>query len=326
MPTVRPYWKGYIKLALVSCPIALYTASSSSERVAFRQINKKTGNRLRQQLIDDVTREPVEAADKGRGYEYAKNSYLPIEDEEIESIEVESNHMIEIDSFVPRNEIDERYLDSPYYIGPNDPVGQEAFAVIREAMRGKDMVALGRVVLAKRERVIMLQPWEKGLLGTTLRYPYEVRDSKDYFYDIPEVKIAPDMLTLAEHILKSKETKFDPSKFVDRYEQAVIQLLEKKQQGMPAPKAAPFVAPTNVVSLMDALRRSIAEESKAGAPAKTAAAPQPQKGKKRVPGQGELLLPIAGRKGEPKGDAKSAAPAQPETKPAAQPASRRKSG
>jgi DNA end-binding protein Ku len=326
VPTVRPYWKGYIKLALVSCPIALYTASSSSERVAFRQINKKTGNRLRQQLIDDVTREPVEAADKGRGYEYAKNSYLPIEDEEIESIEVESNHMIEIDSFVPRSEIDERYLDSPYYIGPNDPVGQEAFAVIREAMRGKDMVALGRVVLAKRERVIMLQPWEKGLLGTTLRYPYEVRDSKDYFYDIPDVKIAPDMLTLAEHILQSKETKFDPSKFVDRYEQAVIQLLEKKQQGMPAPKAAPFVAPTNVVSLMDALRRSIAEESKAGAPAKTAAPPQPQKGKKRVAGQGELLLPIAGRKGEPKADTKPAAPAQPETKPAAQPASRRKSG
>jgi DNA end-binding protein Ku len=324
VPTVRPYWKGYIKLALVSCPIALYTASSSSERVAFRQINKKTGNRLRQQLIDDVTRDPVEAADKGRGYEYAKNSYLMIEDEEIESIEVESNHMIEIDSFVPRSEIDERYLDSPYYIGPNDPVGQEAFAVIREAMRGKDMVALGRVVLAKRERVIMLQPWEKGLLGTTLRYPYEVRDSKDYFYDIPDVKITSDMLTLAEHILKSKETKFDPSNFVDRYEQAVIQLLEKKQQGMPAPKAAPFVAPTNVVSLMDALRRSIAEESKAGAPAKAAAAPQPQKGKKRVPGQGELLLPIAGRKAEPKAETKPAA--QPETAPAARPASRRKSG
>jgi DNA end-binding protein Ku len=327
LPTVRPYWKGYIKLALVSCPIALYTASSSSERVAFRQINKKTGNRLRQQLIDDATREPVEAADKGRGYEYAKNSYLLIEDEEIESIEVESNHMIEIDSFVPRSEIDERYLDSPYYIGPNDPVGQEAFAVIREAMRGKDMVALGRVVLAKRERVIMLQPWEKGLLGTTLRYPYEVRDSKDYFYDIPDVKIAPDMLTLAEHILQSKETKFDPSKFVDRYEQAVIQLLEKKQQGMPAPKAAAFVAPTNVVSLLDALRKSIAEESKAGASTKTAAAAaQPQKGKKRVPGQGELLLPIAGRKGQPKVEAKPAAPAQPEAKPAAQPASRRKSG
>ena len=324
MPTARPYWKGYIKLALVSCPIALYTASSSSERVAFRQLNKKTGNRLRQQLVDDVTREPVEAADKGRGYEYAKNAYLLIEDEEIESIEVESNHMIEIDSFVPRDQIDERYLDSPYYIGPNDPVGQEAFAVIREAMRGKGMVALGRVVIAKRERVIMLQPWEKGLLGTTLRYPYEVRDSKDYFYDIPDVKIAPDMLKLAEHILQSKEATFDPSKFVDRYEQAVLQLLEKKQQGAPAPKARPFVAPTNVINLMDTLRRSIAEEAKTGAapttaakaPATASATTNPKKAKKRVPGQGELLLPIAGRKEQPK----------PETKPVAQPASRRKSG
>src|SRR5271165_3865486 len=241
VPTVRPYWKGYLKLALVSCPIALYTASSSSERVAFRQLNKKTGNRLRQQLVDDVTREPVEAADKGRGYEYAKNAYLLIEDEELEAIEVESNHMTEIDSFVPRSQIDERFLDSPYYIGPSDPVGQEAFAVIREAMRGKAMVALGRVVLAKRERVIMLQPWEKGLMGTTLRYPYEVRDSKDYFYDIPDVKVAPDMLKLAEHILSSKEATFDPTLFVDRYEQAVLQLLEKKRQGMPAATVRPFV-------------------------------------------------------------------------------------
>ena len=213
-----------------------------------------------------MTREPVEAADKGRGYEYAKNSYLLIEDEELEAIEVESNHMIEIDSFVPRSQIDERFLDSPYYIGPSDPVGQEAFAVIREAMRGKAMVALGRVVLAKRERVIMLQPWEKGLMGTTLRYPYEVRDSKDYFYDIPDVKVAPDMLKLAEHILSSKEVTFDPTLFVDRYEQAVLQLLEKKRQGMPAAPVRPFVAPTTVVNLMDALRRSIAEDAKAAAP------------------------------------------------------------
>ena len=316
MPTVRPYWKGYLKLALVSCPIALYTASSSSERVAFRQLNKKTGNRLRQQLVDDVTREPVEAADKGRGYEYAKNSYLLIEDEELEAIEVESNHMIEIDSFVPRSQIDERFLDSPYYIGPNDPVGQEAFAVIREAMRGKAMVALGRVVLAKRERVIMLQPWEKGLMGTTLRYPYEVRNSKDYFYDIPDVKVAPDMLKLAEHILSSKEATFDPTLFVDRYEQAVLQLLEKKRQGMPAATVRPFVAPTTVVNLMDALRRSIAEDAKAVGTPKKAATAKPKKGKERVLGQGELLLPIAGRKEQP----------ETETKPATQPTSRRKSG
>ena len=316
MPTVRPYWKGYLKLALVSCPIALYTASSSSERVSFRQLNKKTGNRLRQQLVDDVTREPVEAADKGRGYEYAKNSYLLIEDEELEAIEVESNHMIEIDSFVPRSQIDERFLDSPYYIGPSDPVGQEAFAVIREAMRGKAMVALGRVVLAKRERVIMLQPWEKGLMGTTLRYPYEVRDSKDYFYDIPDVKVAPDMLKLAEHILSSKEATFEPTLFVDRYEQAVLQLLEKKRQGMPAAAVRPFVAPTTVVNLMDALRRSIAEDAKAVGTPKKAATPKPKKGKERVLGQGELLLPIAGRKEQP----------ETETKPATQPTSRRKSG
>jgi len=316
VPTVRPYWKGYLKLALVSCPIALYTASSSSERVAFRQLNKKTGNRLRQQLVDDVTREPVEAADKGRGYEYAKNSYLLIEDEELEAIEVESNHMIEIDSFVPRSQIDERFLDSPYYIGPSDPVGQEAFAVIREAMRGKAMAALGRVVLAKRERVIMLQPWEKGLMGTTLRYPYEVRDSKDYFYDIPDVKVAPDMLKLAEHILSSKEATFDPTLFVDRYEQAVLQLLEKKRQGMPAATVRPFVAPTTVVNLMDALRRSIAEDAKAVGTPKKAAAPKPKKGKERVLGQGELLLPIAGRKEQP----------ETETKPATLPTSRRKSG
>jgi DNA end-binding protein Ku len=316
VPTVRPYWKGYLKLALVSCPIALYTASSSSERVAFRQLNKKTGNRLRQQLVDDVTREPVEAADKGRGYEYAKNSYLLIEDEELEAIEVESNHIIEIDSFVPRSQIDERFLDSPYYIGPNDPVGQEAFAVIREAMRGKAMVALGRVVLAKRERVIMLQPWEKGLMGTTLRYPYEVRDSKDYFYDIPDVKVAPDMLKLAEHILSSKEATFDPTLFVDRYEQAVLQLLEKKRQGMPAATVRPFVAPTTVVNLMDALRRSIAEDAKAIGTPKKATTPKPKKGKERILGQGELLLPIAGRKEQP----------ETETKPATQPTSRRKSG
>ncbi|HLW92546.1 MAG TPA: Ku protein [Roseiarcus sp.] len=304
MAAARPYWKGYIKLALVSCPIALYTASSTSERVAFRQINKKTRNRLRQQLIDEVTREPVEAENKGRGYEYAKGAYLMVEDEELEAVEIESNHTIEIDSFVPRAEIDERYLDSPYYIAPNDPVGQEAFAVIREAMRGKGMVALGRVVLSKRERVIMLQPWDKGLMGTTLRYPYEVRDAKDYFYDIPEIKVAPELLKLAEHILQSKEASFDASQFTDRYEQAVLELLEKKQQGLPAPKARSFAPPNNVVNLMDAFRKSIAEEEHAD----RKSAPKPKKAtKKRVEGQREMLLPIQGRKEEKKPAAQPAA-------------------
>ena len=308
MPAGRPYWKGYIKLALVSCPIGLWTASSSGERVAFRQINKKTGNRLRQQLIDEDTRKPVEAEDKGRGYEYAKGSYLMIEDHELDAIEIESNHTIEIDSFVPRSEIDERFLDSPYFIAPNEPVGQEAFAVIREAMRGKNMVALGRVVLSKRERVIMLQPWQNGLLGTTLRYSYEVREAKDYFYDIAEVKVEPDLLALAEHILKTKEAKFDPTKFVDRYEQAVVDMLDKKKAGLPT-ETVKAVAPTrNVVNLFEAFRQSLAEserELKAGKDAKAPKTPPPaekapkaKKAKPRVPGQGEMLLPIAGKKAE----------------------------
>ena len=233
MAPARPYWKGYLKLSLVSCPIALYSGTSSTERVSFRQINKKTGNRLRQQLVDEITREPVEGPDKGRGYEYSKNAYIPVDDDELDAIAIESNHTIEIDSFVPREQIDERYLDSPYYITPNDQVGQDAFAVIREAMRGKGTVALGRVVLAKRERVIMLQPWDKGLMGTTLRYPYEIRDAKEYFDDIPNVKVEPDMLKLAEHILQSKAADFDPAQFVDHYEEAVVDMLKKKA-GWPA--------------------------------------------------------------------------------------------
>jgi DNA end-binding protein Ku len=188
---VRPYWKGYLKLALVSCPIALHAACSTAECIALRQVNKATGNRLRQQLVDEETREPVAPEHKGRGYEVAKGQYLIVEDEELEAIEIESTHTIEIDSFVPRSQIDQRFFDTPYYVTPNEPVGQEAFAVIREAMRGKAMVALGRLVLSKREWVIALEPYENGLLGTTLRYPYEVRNATDYFAGLPELPSRP---------------------------------------------------------------------------------------------------------------------------------------
>jgi DNA end-binding protein Ku len=287
MAPARPYWKGYLKLSLVSCPIALYTGTSAIERVSFRQINKKTGNRLRQQLVDEVTREPVEGPDKGRGYEYAKNAYIPIDDDELDAIAIESHHTIEIDSFVPRDQIDERYLDTPYYIAPNDQAGLDAFAVIREAMRGKSMVALGRVVLSKRERVIMVEPWDKGLMGTTLRYPYEVRNANEYFDDIPEVKVEPDMLKLAEHILQSKAADFDPSRFVDHYEEAVIEMLKRKQAGLAVSREQATPRTHNVVNLMDALRRSIAQEQAASA--------RPTKARKRIEGQAEMLLPIAGK-------------------------------
>jgi DNA end-binding protein Ku len=259
---MRPYWKGYLKLALVSCPIALHAACSTAERIAFRQINKATGNRLRQQLIDEETREPVDPDHKGRGYEIAKGQYLIVEDEELEAIEIESTHVIEIDSFVPRQQIDQRFFDSPYYIAPNEPVGQEAFAVIREAMRRRAMVALGRLVLSKRERVLALEPDGKGLLGTSLRYPYEVRDANDYFADLPELTLAPDMLALAAHILESKVADFDPKSFRDRYEEALLAHLKTKQAGSVQERKSTFATPRRVINLMDALRRSVDQDKK----------------------------------------------------------------
>ncbi len=270
---MRPYWKGYLKLALVSCPIALHAARSTAERIAFRQINKATGNRLRQQLIDEETREPVDPEHKGRGYEVAKGQYLIVEDEELEAIEIESTHVIEIDSFVPRSQIDQRFFDTPYYVTPNEPVAQEAFAVIREAMRGKEMVALGRLVLAKRERVVALEPYGKGLLGTTLRYPDEVRNATDYFCDLPDLTIAPDMLTLAEHILDRKAGDFDPATFRDRYEEALLAHLKAKQAGAVREQKPTFAAPRRVINLMQALRRSIQEDEKMAARKGAPAAP-----------------------------------------------------
>ena len=258
----RAYWKGYLKLSLVSCPIALYPATSSSERVSFNRINKKTGNRLKQQQVDAETGEPVEKEDIGRGYETGKGQYLQVEDDEIEKIRIESTHTIEIDSFVPRSEIDDRYPDSPYYVAPTDQVGQEAFAVIRDAIREKGMVALGRVVVSRREYVVMLEAFEKGLLATTLRYAYEVREPAAYFEDIPDLKLPAEMKQLAAHILDTKAAHFDPTKFADHYETALVELLRAKQAGriVEAPKDEP--APHRVINLMDALRASIGAETK----------------------------------------------------------------
>jgi DNA end-binding protein Ku len=268
----RPYWKGYLKLSLVSCPVALFPASSRSERIALHQINKRTGNRLRQQMVDEQTGEVVEKEDKGRGYEVSRDQHVPIADEEIDKISIESTHTIDIESFVPRAEIDERYMDSPYYLAPTDEVGQEAFIVIREAMREKKMVGLGRVVLYRRERILMLEPFEKGLLATALRYGYEVRDSQPYFEDIPDVELPKEMRQLASHILETKAGHFDPSSFEDRYENALIELLKSKQAGLPAPKETAKKPTARVINLMDALRRSVATESTAAKPAKRSAA------------------------------------------------------
>jgi DNA end-binding protein Ku len=218
--------------------------------------------------------EPVAPEHKARGYEVARGQYLLVGDEELDAIEIQSTHVIEIDSFVPRTQIDQRYFDTPYYVAPNEPVAQEAFAVIREAMRHKAMVALGRLVLSKRERVIALEPYGKGLLGTTLRYPYEMRDAQDYFGDLPELSIAPEMQKLAEHILASKASDFDPAAFHDRYEEALLAHLKARQAGAVRERSPSLLAaPRHVINLMEALRRSAQEDKKPAPRRKAAAAP-----------------------------------------------------
>jgi DNA end-binding protein Ku len=298
VPASRPSWKGYLKLALVSCPVALWPATAPSERIAFRQINKKTGNRIRYQSVDDGTREPVDLKDKGKGYEFEKDQFILVEDEELKAVQIESNRSIEIDSFVPRADIDERYLESPYYLAPSEKVGAEAFAVIREAMRDKRMAALARVVLSSREHVIMLQPWDKGMLGITLRYPYELRPAADYLGDVPDVKIDPELLRLAEHILQGKAAAFQPDLFVDRYEQAVAELLRSKQEGMPASIMRSTPAPRSTVDLMEALKRSLAQGTspKPANDVKAANTAKSNKPKPRDQRQREMLLPIPGKK------------------------------
>jgi DNA end-binding protein Ku len=273
----RANWKGYLRLSLVSCPIALYPASSLSEKVSFNRINRRTGNRLKQQNVDSETGDVVPREDTARGYEVAKGQYLIVEDQEIDAVQIESTRTIEIDQFVPRSEIDDRFIDSPYYLAPDGKVGQDAFAVIRDTIAKMNMVAIGRVVLTRREHVIALEPRGRGLLGLTLRYPYEVRDEQPYFEDIPELKLPKEMLDLATHIVQTKAGHFDPAEFEDRYENALVDLLKKKEAGEKIEPAKEGPAP-KVVNLMDALRASIdADKKKAPAPSTGARRPAKKK-------------------------------------------------
>ena len=205
----RAYWKGYLKLSLVSCPIALFPATSEREKISFHQLHKQTGNRIKYRKVDAETGDEVESADIIKGYEVGKGEYLEIEPEELEAIAIESKRTIEIDEFVPRKEIDELYFNNPYYIVPDGEVGQQAFAVIREAIRQEGMVAIGKVVFTSREHIIALEARDKGLLGVTLRYPYEVRKEADYFDDIEDEKLPKDMLDLAKHIVEFEKGRME---------------------------------------------------------------------------------------------------------------------
>jgi Ku protein len=257
MVAPRAYWKGALKLSLVTCPIALHPASTSVEKTRFHMINRDTGNRLKQQMVDAETGDVVEKDQKARGYELSKGKFVEIEKEELEAVQIESNHTIDIDSFVPRDEIDRRYLNHPYYIVPDGKTGIDAFAVIRDAMKDHERVALARIVLTNREHVLAIEPLGKGLLGTTLRFPYEVRDEENFFAHIKSPKISKDMIELATHILDSKAAHFDPSKFADHYENALKSLVKRKAAGKPIKVAERAEKPDNVVSLMDALQASL---------------------------------------------------------------------
>ena len=258
----RAYWKGYLRLSLVSCPIQLFPATSEREKVRFHQLNRETGNRIRYVKVDAESGDEVAADDIVKGYEVSKGNYIEMEPDELDAVEIESTRMIDIDQFVPRKEIDELYMKDPYYIVPDGDVGGQAFAVIREAIKKEGMIALGRVVFTNREHVIALEPRGNGLMGLTLRYPYEVRDEKDYFDDIPNETVPKDMLELATHIVQSKSGHFKPDKFEDRYEAALRDLIKRKQQGKPIERQKER-EPAKVIDLMEALRRSAGESAPA---------------------------------------------------------------
>ncbi|HEY6858769.1 MAG TPA: Ku protein [Pseudolabrys sp.] len=285
----RAYWKGFLRLSLVSCPIQLFPATSEREKVSFNQINKETGNRIRYRKVDEDTGEEVDSENIVKGYQIAKGQYIVIDDDELESITLESTKTIEIDKFVPKPEIDDLYNIRPYYIAPDGKVGQDAFVVIRDIIEKMNMVALGRVVLTSREHVIAMQPRGKGIMGTLLRYPYEVRDEKEYFDDIPTLKVGKDMMDLAKHIVETKSGHFEPEQFEDHYEVALKELIEKKSKGIKieAPRER---APAKVINLMDALRRSVKEERQPGR--KQLA----KRSKKRIEGQKEMLFSISGKR------------------------------
>src|SRR5258707_7237054 len=289
----RANWKGFLRLSLVTCPVALYPATSDSEKVSFNQINRKTGHRIKYAKVDADTGEEVSSEDIMKGYKVDTDTYIEVSKDELENIGLESNRTIDINEFVPKSDIDPRYFIRPYYLVPDGKVGHDAFAVIRETIRSMNMAAIGRVVLTNREHIISLEPLENGLMGTLLRYPYEVRDEKEYFDDIQDVKVTKDMLDLAKHIVTQKTSSFDPEKFEDHYEEALTELINAKRSGKAiSAKARPKGA--NVVDLIYALKKSIAGE----------ASTKGKKPRKASTGPTSMLLPTEGKKPAAKKEAK----------------------
>jgi DNA end-binding protein Ku len=268
----RANWKGFLKVGELTCPVALYTAASASERIAFHTLNRQTGHRVYRQFVDQATQKPVERDQQVKGYEISRGEYVVLEPEEVAATVPESDKALRIEAFVGLNDVDDTYFDRPYYLAPTNSVSEEAFALLREGLRNEEVVALARAVLFRRIRTLLIRPQDLGLVAWTLNFDYEVRSAKDAFGDIAQMKIKGEMLDLAKHIIETKRGDFDPRGFDDRYEAAVTELVRAKLEGKPI-KMRKAARESKVIDLMEALRHSAAME----APAKKAPAKAPSK-------------------------------------------------
>ncbi|MGO4409759.1 MULTISPECIES: non-homologous end joining protein Ku [unclassified Brevundimonas] len=274
----RPTWQGHLKLSLVTCPVALYTATTSASDVRFHLINPATNNRIRMVTTDPDTG-PVERSDLVKGYEVSKDEYVLFDEADFDKVRLESTRTIAIDQFVDEADIDRLYWDDPFYVVPEKGVGVEAFAVIREAMKAAGKVALGQLVLRGKERQLALEVHGRGLVAYTLRAHDEVRAADDFFDDIPEVKADPDMVEIAARIIGQKEAGFDPTRFHDRYDEALREMIAAKAKGGKGVVAAPEPDDTNVIDLMAALKASLKGTPSNSTSAKPAAKKAPPKKK-----------------------------------------------
>jgi DNA end-binding protein Ku len=267
---LRAQWKGFLKFGEVSCPVALYTATSTSERISFHTLNRATGNRVKREFIDSETDKAVPREDQIKGYEISKGDYIALEPEEIAAAIPESDKVLRVEAFLACSDIDDVYFDRPYYLAPSTRASEDAFALIREGMRKKKVAAIAQTVLFRRLRTLLIRAHDKGLIATTLNFDYEVRSAEDAFGDVPEMKIKGEMLDLAEHIINTKQGTFDAGEFDDRYEAALTELVKAKIEGKAIPKRkTPKV--TKVTDLMEALRQSASMSSDKTKPKQMAA-------------------------------------------------------
>ena len=258
----RPAWKGYLRLSLVTCAVEITNVITHAEKVSFRVLNRKTGNTVRRIYVDAGTDKPVDDEDEIKGFEVSDGEYIHVTEKEIESVQIESSHTLSLDGFVDKSSIQQIYLDTPYYVSPADKVSEEAFAVIRDAMAAKKIAGLARMVLYRRERPVVIEPLGKGMVLTTLRYDSTVRQPDTVFDEIKKAKTDDEMRELAEHIIAKKMTEFDPSKFDDKYEDALLDLIKSKKAGKKISQTKAAAPRSNVINLFDALKKSLAEDGK----------------------------------------------------------------